>query len=238
MTAEAGHHTSGTLPLAIGLAATAGFVDAYIYTQITPVFVANMSGNLVHLGIAAGHDDWQQVAGALVALVGFLIGIVVATSHVDARLRRGRMPDPMALLMFESVLLLALTSIVLLGHVRYSPLPGPVDDLIVVIGGTSMGMQAVALRRVGQVAVSTTYGTGAVVRLGEKVALAVRRAPRPQQHRRRATILVLTTVLGGYVGGAVLAAAIGNVRNWLIIAAVAPLIAALALAARQRHQNR
>jgi uncharacterized membrane protein YoaK (UPF0700 family) len=227
MTAEAGHHTSGTLPLAIGLAATAGFVDAYIYTQITPVFVANMSGNLVHLGIA----------GALVALVGFLIGIVVATSHVDARLRRGRMPDPMALLMFESVLLLALTSIVLLGHVRYSPLPGPVDDLIVVIGGTSMGMQAVALRRVGQVAVSTTYGTGAVVRLGEKVALAVRRAPRPQQHRRRATILVLTTVLGGYVGGAVLAAAIGNVRNWLIIAAVAPLIAALALAARQRRHT-
>lgn len=232
MTPEAGHHTSGTLPLAIALAVTAGFVDAYIYTRITPVFVANMSGNFVHLGIAAGHHDWHEVAGALVALTGFLVGIVVATAHVDVRLQRGRAPDPIALLISESVLLLGLTAIVLLGHVTYSRSIDPVAGLIIVVGATSMGVQAVALRRVGRIAVSTTYGTGAVVRLGEKVALGLRGAHRPHTSRRRITILVLGAVLVGYVFGAVIAASVGT-THILLAAAVTPLAAALALSARR-----
>jgi uncharacterized membrane protein YoaK (UPF0700 family) len=31
-------------------------VDAFLFTRLTPVFVANMSGNLVRLSIATGND--------------------------------------------------------------------------------------------------------------------------------------------------------------------------------------
>ena len=68
---ERTHHPSGPLGLAIALAATAGFVDAHIYVNVTPVFVANMSGNLIHLGISLGEGDWFPALATVLALGAF-----------------------------------------------------------------------------------------------------------------------------------------------------------------------
>lgn len=234
MTTEARHHTSGSLRTAVALAATAGFVDAFVFLRVTPVFIANMSGNLVHLGIATGGHDGRGVAAAAVALGGFLVGIIVATSHLDRRLDIGRWPSPETLLLLESLLLAALPVLIRVMHIDYSPQIAPADYLLVVVGATAMGIQAVALRRVGQVAVSTTYGTGAVVRLGEKLALALRRAPRPGDVRRRVTIVVLGTVLVSYVLGAAVAAWCGATPELLFVPAAVPLIGSFVLRAHQR----
>lgn len=225
MTSESKHHPSGSLALAAALAATAGFVDAFIFVRVTPVFVANMSGNLVRLGIAAGGHDGRAVAASLVALAGFLAGAIWSTSHLDHHVRGGRPPTPTRLLLVEAVLLTALPFIVRAAHIAYSSPIQTKDYAVVVIGATAMGIQAVALRRVGQVAVSTTYGTGAVVRLGEKLALAARRADRPGQVRRRTTIVVLVVVLASYVGGAWLASSVGASPYFLLIPAAVPLVA-------------
>lgn len=40
MTQEHQHHPTGTLPMAITLAVVAGFVDAFDFVNVTPVFVA------------------------------------------------------------------------------------------------------------------------------------------------------------------------------------------------------
>ena len=89
--------------------------------------------------------------------------------------------------------------------------------LAIEVGSTAMGLQAVSLRRVGSIAVSTTYGTGAIVRIGEKIALGLRRAERGSDVRRRATIFVITTILVGYVIGAAIAAAVDVTnRAWLV----------------------
>jgi uncharacterized membrane protein YoaK (UPF0700 family) len=232
MTAESKHHTSGSLWLAVGLAASAGFVDAFVYVRVTPVFVANMSGNFIHLGIFAGGHDGRGVAAMLVALGGFLAGVILATSHLDTKLRAGKPPRPNALLLYESILLLALPLTLRLGDITYSPSIQKGDYLVVIIGATAMGIQAVALRRVGQIAVSTTYGTGSLVRLGEKLALALRRTDRPGNHRRRITIAVLSTVLVSYVAGATLAASLGAAPELLLLPAAIPLIGAFILEAR------
>lgn len=233
MTSEHRHHTSGTLGLAIGLAASAGFVDAFIYTKVAPVFVANMSGNLVRLGISSGVHDWRAAAAGVVAIGSFLLGAVVATTHLDSHVRGERAPDPIGLLIAESLLLLALTGVVSLAHVGYSRSIQPIDFVVVTLGAAAMGNQAIALRRVGQVAVSTTYGTGAVVRLGEKIALSFRRAPRPDDARRRVTIAVLGAVLASYVAGAAAAAALSGGAVLLLLPSVVPLIAATLLLRRQ-----
>ena len=60
----------------------------------------------------------------------------------------------------------------------------------------AMGLQATALRRVGQIAVATTYGTGAIVRVGEKVALAARRADRPVARAVRRTSVARPSASG------------------------------------------
>ena len=71
MTQERAHHPSGPMFLAMVLAVVAGFVDAHVYVHITPVFVANMSGNIVHFGIALRLGRWQAASGFAVALLGF-----------------------------------------------------------------------------------------------------------------------------------------------------------------------
>jgi len=106
--------------------------------------------------------------------------------------------------------------------------------VMVLLGSAAMGMQAIALRRVGEIAVSTTYATGTVVRLGEKVALGLRRAPRHHGTPRRRSVFVLSAVLVAYVGGAAAAAA-APVRHDLL--AVIPVVT-LVLAQGVHHLDR
>ena len=78
MTAETAHHPSGPLVLACSLAGVAGFVDAHLFLHITNVFVANMSGNMVRVGIFSGSGDWSIAAGSVAALFAFGAGVMVA----------------------------------------------------------------------------------------------------------------------------------------------------------------
>jgi uncharacterized membrane protein YoaK (UPF0700 family) len=81
MTAETAHHPSEPLALACSLAGVAGFVDAHLFLHVTNVFVANMSGNMVRVGIFSGSGDWSIAAGSLAALFAFAMvamGVMVA----------------------------------------------------------------------------------------------------------------------------------------------------------------
>ncbi|HQZ33044.1 MAG TPA: YoaK family protein [Ilumatobacteraceae bacterium] len=217
MTAEERHHSSGPLVVAVMLALTAGFVDAYVFLGVAPVFVANMSGNLIRLGLAIGARDGHALALSLVAITGFLSSAVVGSALNDVRVRHHGHPSAARLLTLETVALTALCATVMVAQ----PNPGTVTAssyLAILIGSTAMGLQAVSLRRVGSIAVSTTYGTGAIVRIGEKIALGLRRAERGSDVRRRATIYVIATILVGYVTGAAIAAAVDvTSRAWLVV---------------------
>jgi uncharacterized membrane protein YoaK (UPF0700 family) len=221
---ERTHHPSGPLGLAIALAAAAGFVDAHIYENVTPVFVANMSGNLIHMGIAVGNEDWNPAIATLLALGAFTAGVIVATVHHDRQVTRAREVRPAFLLAVESVLLLALTTWLIAAPTSFTARPRAADFPVLVVAAMAMGIQAGALRRVGEIAVATTYGTGAIVRIGEKLVLAARRADRSSIHRRRVAIAVLVIVLVSYVAGAVIATVAGS-SPWLLAVPTVVLIA-------------
>jgi len=227
MPPELKHHASGTLPVVAALAGAAGFVDAFVFQRVTPVFIANMSGNLVRLGMSAGVHDGRQAAAALVALTGFAAGVAAGAIRLDRHVRFERPLDPSSLLFGEAGLLTLLALIVRLAHIKYSPTTAAADYPVILIGAAAMGLQAIALRRVGQVAVSTTYGTGAVVRLSEKAALALRQTPRPNDHRRRTSIAILATVLLSYVAGAFTAASASANPLLLFIPAAVSLACAI-----------
>jgi uncharacterized membrane protein YoaK (UPF0700 family) len=78
-------------PLLIVLTVVTGLVDAVAYLRLGHVFVANMTGNVVFLGFAAGGADGLSVWGSLLALACFLPGGIAAgrlTSRLGSDRRR------------------------------------------------------------------------------------------------------------------------------------------------------
>lgn len=220
MTAETAHHPSGPLVMAFSLAGVAGFIDAHLFLHVTSVFVANMSGNMIAVGISSGSGDWSRTAGSMAALVAFAAGVVVAIEHHDRRLQRDEPVRPDELIAIEGLLVLSLPVILLVCDVQFSDNPRPIHYVVIAVGALAMGIQASSLRRVGSIAVATTYGTGTIVRIGEKVALGRRGAERTSVERRSATIAVLVGVLACYVAGAAVAAALGSSPLLLLIPSV------------------
>ena len=68
----------GLPPLLIVLTVVTGVVDALAYLRLGHVFVANMTGNVVFLGFAAGGASGLSVPGSLLALACFLPGGIAA----------------------------------------------------------------------------------------------------------------------------------------------------------------
>lgn len=227
MPAEVDHHIEGGIGLAAMLAAAGGFVDAWIFLRVVSVFVGNMSGNLIRLGIATGQGLGSTALAASVALWAFMTGVAAAAAHVDRRLVRQRPALGRSIFLAEAVLFLAIAGYVAVLDIGFSTRLTWTNVPVVVLGAFAMGMQAIGLRRVGATAVSTTYGTGAVVRLSEKLMLAQRRAPRPGDVPRRSTMVVLAAVLLAYVVGAIAASMAGQSPAWLLVPAGLQMFAAL-----------
>jgi uncharacterized membrane protein YoaK (UPF0700 family) len=76
------------------LSLAAGCVDAVGYLGLGQVFVANMTGNTVLLGLAIGQADGRGVLHAGTALIGFVLGVAVGAAIVERGPERpaGRLP--------------------------------------------------------------------------------------------------------------------------------------------------
>lgn len=203
------------LVLAGLLAGTAGFVDAHIFLHVTQAFVANQSGNLIHLGMDVGRTDWLVAFRSALAIGSFVGGVAIATRVQGRERTRGTGARPDLLLAGEATLLLVLTAF--LFTIDPSPLlrPSGGELLAVAIGAVAMGIQAAALTRAGTVAVTTTYETGSLVRVGQNLLGGESR-----------TVGVLALVISSYVGGAAVSAALGGATALLFIP-----VGAMALAA-------
>ncbi|HTO01097.1 MAG TPA: YoaK family protein [Microthrixaceae bacterium] len=244
MPAERLHHPSGPLFAALALAGTAGFVDAHVYLHVTPVFVANMSGNLVHLGMSIGSAAWSRALSAGVAIVSFALGVALSIRHFDRSINPKDAPklegqsipgvSPKPLLVAEFVLLTFLTVFLSASRTKYSEVQSGAGLFVLVVAAFSMGVQTAALRGVGQVAVATTYGTGAIVRIVEKGVLAFRQTENPNDQRRRSSIVVLSGVVTFYILGAAIAAGAGTSHLLLM----APSVTVGLVALRSSNPNR
>ncbi len=64
------------------LCLTAGIVDVIGYLSLGHVFTANMTGNIVLLGLAIGKSLQVTVFNSLTALIGFICGVIISTLMV------------------------------------------------------------------------------------------------------------------------------------------------------------
>lgn len=226
---------SGTLPLAVALTAIAGYADTHVFLYVTRVFIANMSGNLVLLGIAIGEGRWTATARFVTAIVAFVVGIATASRVHDRRRRSGQQLRPDLVLIVEAGMLLFV--------MIWVAATGPDTDVgariivypALVAGAFAMGMQNAALLRVGAVAIATTYASGSVARLGSEGALAFGAARPGEATPHRRAVRVLGTMILAYVAGAAVAAWAGRAPAWLLVPVGGLLVVALVTHRRLDH---
>ena len=148
----------GALVLAALLALTAGFVDAVGFLELGGFFLSFMSGNSTRLGVGLGTDDLAVAARAALLITLFIAGVVLAAMTSEtARYRRSWILFGVAGLLGGAA-----------GLSQTHPL---------VAGGLAamaMGALNIVFQRGGDIAIGVTYMTGSLVRMGVRLAAALR----------------------------------------------------------------
>ena len=145
------------------LAWAAGIVDAVSYLGLGRVFTAMMTGNTVLLALAIGQGESMAVLRSALALAGFSVGAATGALIVSRGRSRDEWPPSVtAAFAVEAVLLAGFTAV---WHVAGSTLTTGTTDLLIVLSGLAMGVQAAAVRHLGIPGVATTYLTGTLTSL-------------------------------------------------------------------------
>ncbi|MBV9860187.1 MAG: DUF1275 domain-containing protein [Alphaproteobacteria bacterium] len=186
------------------LALIAGYVDAICYWCVGPAFAANMTGNLVWVGIAAAGAEWRRALSIGSVILAFLLGIVAARLLVRAH------RSPRTAFLVEAVLIaLAAT-----GELGAAAIP---------LLAAAMALQNEAGVH-GVVAVNVAFITGDLQQFGERlVAETVPSERAPTDNRGR----VILVILAFYAAGA----AVGTWASGLAASALLGPAAVLALGA-------
>jgi uncharacterized membrane protein YoaK (UPF0700 family) len=146
----------GPLPsFLLVLTAVTGLVDAVSYLKLGHVFVANMTGNIVFLGLAAaGATDFSLLA-SLAATVAFLAGALLG-GRLGSKVGRHRGRFLAAATYAEVVLIAAALLISLLAP---DSTQGVASMALIVLMALAMGLQNATARRLGVPDLTTTVLT-------------------------------------------------------------------------------
>lgn len=219
--------------LAICLALIAGYVDAYAIVTLHGTFVSFMSGNTTRTGCLTGQAEFEAALPSALAIVFFVAGAFIGTWLTHSRRRHSRQ-------LLLAVVAAALTAVI--GVTRL----GSLDTKVVIATlALAMGMMNITQSRVGPEQVSLTFVTGDLHRMGQHLALAVKRGPLQDAqgpwdtHLRRA--FLLASVWASFFTGATLSAAATSYFGVWVLFPPALILLALALGwvpLSQKRRNR
>ena len=145
--------------LACALAALAGYVDGIGFLHLGGLFVSFMSGNSTRMGVLLVQGQWLSAVEALGLIVLFVLGAGAGSLIV---LGHGAHRQPW-LLLAEALLLAAAALAYAFG------LPNLAVGAIVL----AMGLENAAFQIDGGAGLGLTYVTGALVKAGQFIAIAL-----------------------------------------------------------------
>jgi uncharacterized membrane protein YoaK (UPF0700 family) len=206
----------GNIALACALSALAGYVDAIGFLHLGGLFVAFMSGNSTRMGVSLAAADWSNAAKALELVVLFVIGAAGGSLIV---LGRGANGQPL-LLLAEAALLAAAA----LGYAF------GLSHLAIVAIVMAMGMENAVFQIHGGAGLGLTYVTGALVKVGQSLAAALRGGAR---FGWLPNLLLWAALVAGSVLGALGYRWINLDAIWFAAGTALVLSALLATAARR-----
>ena len=148
------------ISLACALSALAGYVDAVGFLHLSGLYVSFMSGNSTRMGVALAEGQWASAAQLLGLIALFVIGAGAGSLIV---LGHGVHRQPWVLL--AEALLLAAGALA-----NTFGLPDAAIAAIVL----AMGMENAVFQIKGGAGLGLTYVTGALVKVGQLAAAALR----------------------------------------------------------------
>ncbi len=196
--------------IAVALALLAGFVDGIGFVQLGGFFVSFMSGNSTRLGVGLAHDlSYALIASGLIA--AFVLGAAAGSliGHAAAWRRR-------------TAVLLAVAGLLALAAL-FDMLGVPVAAAGLM--AFAMGAENATFEEGGETRVAVTYMTGALVKMGQRLAAAARGESADGFF---AYALLWAGLVTGAASGALAFSAFGVAALWLA-AGFAALVALAAM---------
>jgi uncharacterized membrane protein YoaK (UPF0700 family) len=209
--------SSRNIALACALSAIAGYVDGIGFLHLGGLFVSFMSGNSTRMGVSLAQGQWLSAVEALGLIVLFVIGAAAGSLIV---LGRGAHRQPW-LLLAEALLLAAAALAYALG------LPNVAVGAIVL----AMGLENAVFQIDGGAGLGLTYVTGALVKAGQLIAMALTGGAR---WAWAPNLLMWAALVMGSAGGAAAYARINLAAIWFAAAAALALSAILAAIAKRK----
>jgi uncharacterized membrane protein YoaK (UPF0700 family) len=207
----------GLPPLLILLTVVTGVVDAVAYLRLGHVFVANMTGNIVFLGFAAGGAGGLSVWGSLLALACFLPG-GIAAGRLTARLGDDRRRRLFAAASVELLLCVIAIAAAAAGGQHLGP--GSRYVLIAVLA-LAMGVQNATARHLAVADLTTTVLTLTLTGIASDSRVGGGSGAKTARR-----ILAVAAMLLGAVAGALLLIHLRPVAPLVLAAALLALVAA------------
>lgn len=133
-------------------------VDAISYLGMGHVFVANMTGNTVLLGLSLGQGHGIAALRAIVALIGFAMGVAVGAVIVERSPRRSDWPTAVTWAIALEWIILAFFTVA--WHWPGRTPTGITLFILIVLSAVAMGIQSAAIRHLKVPGIATTYITG------------------------------------------------------------------------------
>jgi uncharacterized membrane protein YoaK (UPF0700 family) len=156
--------SSRNIILACALSALAGYVDGIGFLHLGGLFVSFMSGNSTRMGVSLAAGQWRSAAEALGLIALVTIGAAFGSLIV---LGRGVHRQPFVL--FAEAVLLAAAALCY----QFS-----LPDFAVAAIVTAMGLENAVFQIEGGGGLGLTYVTGALVKVGQHIAIALTGGPR------------------------------------------------------------
>jgi len=156
--------SSRNIILACALSALAGYVDGIGFLHLGGLFVSFMSGNSTRMGVSLAAGQWRSAAEALGLIALFTMGAAFGSLIV---LGRGVHRQPFVL--FAEAVLLAAAALCY----QFS-----LPDFAVAAIVTAMGLENAVFQIEGGGGLGLTYVTGALVKVGQHIAIALTGGPR------------------------------------------------------------
>ena len=204
-------HVSIRDSLVVVLTLTTGAVDVTSFLALGSIFSSVVTGDLVLLGAAAGTGRPELAVHSGVALAGYLAG-VMAGAPLATRWHHssGTWPPSVTVTLAVELVILVAFSI---GWELAGTHPSGAGQLaLVAVLAAAMGLQAAAVRRLGQM--STTYLTSTLTALVAGLVTG----SKPDGMGRSLGVLA-TLIIGAIVASTLLAEA----RAWLPLMILLPL---------------
>jgi uncharacterized membrane protein YoaK (UPF0700 family) len=147
------------ISLACALAALAGYVDGIGFLHLGGLYVSFMSGNSTRMGVSLAEGQWSSAAESLGLIVLFVIGAAGGSLIV---LGHGVHRQPWVLLA-EALLLAAAALCYTFGL--------PIAAVAAIV--LAMGLENAVFQIEGGAGLGLTYVTGALVKVGQLLAVAL-----------------------------------------------------------------